>query len=118
MLAWLRHASVGLNTMLDEHFGINVVKFMAAGVIPIAHGVPHASGEDIVIPLQGKITGYHVKTPADFAAVIHAALTLSPEEDVAIRARARTWAVQRFSEAEFEAAWEASGRVGFLARKH
>ncbi|KAJ7166578.1 hypothetical protein C8R46DRAFT_1034614 [Mycena filopes] len=64
------------------------------------------------------LEGYHVKTPADFAAVIHAALTLSPEEDVAIRARARTWAVQRFSEAEFEAAWEASGRVGFLARKH
>ncbi|KAJ7160707.1 mannosyltransferase [Mycena filopes] len=114
MLAWLRRASVGLNTMLDEHFGINVVEFMAAGVIPIAH----ASGgplEDIVVPFQGKITGYHAKTPAEFAAAIHAALTLSPEEDVAIRTRARTWAVQRFSEAEFEAAWEASGWAGLLA---
>jgi alpha-1,2-mannosyltransferase len=28
MLAWLGRASVGLNTMLDEHFGINVVEFM------------------------------------------------------------------------------------------
>jgi alpha-1,2-mannosyltransferase len=28
MLVWLRRASVGLNTMLDEHFGINVVEFM------------------------------------------------------------------------------------------
>ncbi|KAJ7041151.1 mannosyltransferase [Mycena alexandri] len=108
MLGWLRRASVGLNTMLDEHFGINVVEFMAAGVIPIAH----ASGgpfQDIVVPFQGKITGYHAKTHTEFASAIHTALTLSPEEDLAIRQRARTWAVQRFSEFEFEAAWEASG---------
>ncbi|KAJ7632921.1 mannosyltransferase [Roridomyces roridus] len=108
MLAWLRRASVGLNTMLDEHFGINVVEFMAAGVIPIAH----ASGgplEDIVVPFQGEITGYHAITATEFASQIHAALTLSSEEDLAIRQRARAWAVQRFSEAEFEAAWEGSG---------
>ncbi|KAJ7717579.1 mannosyltransferase [Mycena metata] len=114
MLGWLRRASVGLNTMLDEHFGINVVEFMAAGVIPIAH----ASGgpfEDIVVPFQGKITGYHAKTHKEFASAIHTALTLSPEEDLAIRQRARTWAVQRFSESEFEAAWEASGWSRLLA---
>lgn len=28
VLGWLGRASVGLNTMLDEHFGINVVEFM------------------------------------------------------------------------------------------
>ncbi|KAJ7723442.1 mannosyltransferase, partial [Mycena maculata] len=113
MLAWLGRASIGLNTMLDEHFGINVVEFMAAGVIPIAH----ASGgplEDIVVPFQGKITGYHATTPASFADAIHTAFTLSPEADLAIRQRARTWAVQRFSEAEFEAAWEASGWATLL----
>ncbi|KAJ7505759.1 mannosyltransferase [Mycena galericulata] len=113
VLAWLGRASIGLNTMLDEHFGINVVEFMAAGVIPIAHnsGGPR---DDIVVPFQGEITGYHATTPAEFASRIHEALTLSPEADLAIRQRARTWAVQRFSEAEFEAAWEASGWSALL----
>ncbi|KAJ7157845.1 mannosyltransferase [Mycena crocata] len=107
MLAWLGRASVGLNTMLDEHSGINVVEFMAAGVIPIAH----ASGgpfEDIVVPFQGEPTGYHATSPATFAAAIHTALTLSREADLAIRQRARI-------ESEFEAAWEASGWAKLLA---
>lgn len=30
MLGWLRRASVGLSTMIDEHFGINVVEFMVS----------------------------------------------------------------------------------------
>jgi len=84
-----------------------VVEFMAAGVIPIVH----ASGgplKDIVVPFQGEITGYHATSPDTFASSIHKAFTLSPMADLAIRQRARTWAVQRFSEAEFEASWEAS----------
>lgn len=28
MLGWLAMASIGLSTMVDEHFGINVVEFM------------------------------------------------------------------------------------------
>ncbi|KAJ6526624.1 mannosyltransferase [Mycena vulgaris] len=114
MLTWLGRASVGLNTMVDEHFGINVVEFMAAGVIPIAD----ASGgplEDIVLPVDGGITGYHATTPATFAAAIHTAFTLAPADDLALRQRARTRAVQEFSDAKFEAAWEASGWSSLLA---
>ena len=33
----LGNAVAGLHTMVDEHFGIVVVEYMAAGVIPIAH---------------------------------------------------------------------------------
>lgn len=28
MLEWLRKCSIGVNTMVDEHFGINVVEYM------------------------------------------------------------------------------------------
>jgi len=43
----LGRAMIGVHTMVNEHFGINVVEFMASGVIPVAHksGGPK---EDIV----------------------------------------------------------------------
>ncbi|GAB1521477.1 asparagine-linked glycosylation protein [Rhizoctonia solani] len=56
VLSWLAGASIGTNTMVDEHFGINVVEFMAAGLIPVVH----ASGgplNDIVVPYQNQPTG-------------------------------------------------------------
>lgn len=28
MISWLSRSSIGLSTMIDEHFGINVVEFM------------------------------------------------------------------------------------------
>ncbi|KAH9831328.1 mannosyltransferase [Rhodofomes roseus] len=108
MLNWLSRASIGLSTMVDEHFGINIVEFMAAGVIPVTH----ASGgplNDIVVPFDGKPTGYHATSPETFAEAFHNVLTLPPEEDLALRERARTWAVQRFSEEEFEKGWNESG---------
>ncbi|KAG5645460.1 hypothetical protein DXG03_006005 [Asterophora parasitica] len=115
MLKWLSKASIGMNTMVDEHFGINVVEYMAAGVIPVVH----ASGgplKDIVVPFNGEPTGYHAETPETFAEALHAALTLSPAEDLAMRRRARTWAIKRFSEEEFERGWHASGWRRWLYR--
>lgn len=32
ILEWLSKASIGLSTMVDEHFGINVVEFMVSGM--------------------------------------------------------------------------------------
>lgn len=59
MLKWLSKASIGLSTMVDEHFGISVVEFMAAGAIPVTH----ASGgplNDIVVNFNGLPTGTHL----------------------------------------------------------
>jgi alpha-1,2-mannosyltransferase len=35
----LGEASIGLNTMVDEHFGINVVEFMVSPIFSIAVAV-------------------------------------------------------------------------------
>lgn len=53
--------------------------------------------------------GYHAKTPEEFADAIHTVLNLPPDEELELRKRARTWAVQRFSEQEFEKFWDESG---------
>ncbi|KAI5123105.1 hypothetical protein M0805_001461 [Coniferiporia weirii] len=108
VLSWLSRASIGLSTMVDEHFGINVVEFMAAGVIPVAH----ASGgpfNDIVLPYKGEPTGYHATTSETFGAALHTVLSLSHAEELAMRERARAWAVEHFSRGGFERAWEGSG---------
>ncbi|KAH7907372.1 mannosyltransferase [Hygrophoropsis aurantiaca] len=108
MLDWLSRASIGLSTMVDEHFGINVVEFMAAGAIPVTH----ASGgplNDIVVPYKGEPTGYHATDPKTFADALHTVLTLPPSEDLGMRDRGRTWAIEQFSEEEFYKGWNASG---------
>ncbi|KAJ3551117.1 hypothetical protein NM688_g4919 [Phlebia brevispora] len=113
MLNWLSRASVGLSTMVDEHFGINIVEYMAAGVIPVTH----ASGgplKDIVVPFNGQPTGYHATSSETYADAFHTVFTLSPEEELALRLRTRTWAVQRFSQEEFEKGWDASGWKNWL----
>lgn len=149
MLNWLSKASIGLSTMVDEHFGINVVEFMviiiplhsssslltngtvqAAGLIPVAHksGGPL---QDIIVPFQGQPTGtcqssteienlnvptgYHADSVEAFAGALHSALSLSTDEDLAMRQRARAWAVQRFSEEEFEKGWNASRWKSFIS---
>lgn len=56
ILDWLRRASVGVNGMWNEHFGIGVVEYQAAGLISVVHdsGGPKM---DIVTDIDGKPTG-------------------------------------------------------------
>ncbi|GAA5883282.1 hypothetical protein JCM3774_001749 [Rhodotorula dairenensis] len=51
----MQRATIGLHTMVDEHFGITVVEFQAAGLIPLAHA---SAGplNDIIVP-SGDCTG-------------------------------------------------------------
>lgn len=59
ILEWLRKASVGVNGMWNEHFGIGVVEYQAAGLISVVHnsGGPKL---DIVIEIDGEPTGKNV----------------------------------------------------------
>lgn len=57
ILEWLRKSWVGVNGMWNEHFGIGVVEYQAAGLISVVNnsGGPK---EDIVIDYEGGPTGW------------------------------------------------------------
>ncbi|KKK25432.1 alpha-1,2-mannosyltransferase alg-11, partial [Aspergillus ochraceoroseus] len=99
ILQHLSTSSVGVNAMWNEHFGICVVEYQAAGLICVVHdsGGPR---EDIVVDLGDGATGFHAQTEEEFAAAFEAALALSAEEKMAMRLRARKSAL-RFTEEEF-----------------
>ena len=114
ILSHLATASIGVNAMWNEHFGICVVEYQAAGLISVVHdsGGPR---EDIVIDMPDSdsgtgseggsgATGFRASTEDQFAAAFETALALPVEEKMAMRARARRSAL-RFSEEEFHAGW-------------
>ena len=103
VLEHLRHASIGTNAMWNEHFGIGVVEYQAAGLISVVHdsGGPK---RDIVVDLGDGGTGFHATTETEYAAAFEAALALPEEEKVAMRLRARK-SSKRFSDEEFARRW-------------
>ncbi|KXG45297.1 Glycosyl transferase, family 1 [Penicillium griseofulvum] len=103
MLSHLSTASVGVNAMWNEHFGICVVEYQAAGLICVTHdsGGPR---EDIVVDLGDGATGFRAETEEQFAASFEAALALPEAEKLAMRQRARRSA-QRFTAEEFSRKW-------------
>ncbi|CAI6097104.1 unnamed protein product [Clonostachys chloroleuca] len=101
ILEWLRKASVGVNGMWNEHFGIGVVEYQAAGLISVVHnsGGPKL---DIVIEIDGEPTGFHATSVEEFAEGYEKALSLP--DPLAVRLRARKSA-KRFTEEEFARQW-------------
>ncbi|KAB5582453.1 GDP-Man:Man(3)GlcNAc(2)-PP-Dol alpha-1,2-mannosyltransferase [Coniochaeta sp. 2T2.1] len=103
ILEWLRRASVGVNGMWNEHFGIGVVEYQAAGLVSVVHdsGGPKL---DIVTEVDGGPTGFHATTSTEFAEGYEKALSLP--DPLAVRKRARASA-KRFTEEEFVKKWTA-----------
>ncbi len=105
----LSGAVAGLHSMVDEHFGICVVEYMAAGVVPIAHnsGGPAA---DIVVPISNgsqtpgsRRTGFLATTVEEYSSAITAVLSMPAGEllDIASAARqqASKFSTRRFMDA-------------------
>ncbi|KAI5860413.1 glycosyltransferase family 4 protein [Durotheca rogersii] len=101
ILQWLGRAFVGVNGMWNEHFGIGVVEYLAAGLIPVVHdsGGPKL---DIVIDVDGEPTGFHASTEDEFAEAFEKAL--SHPDPLSVRRRARL-SSKRFTEEEFARKW-------------
>ncbi|KAJ1500487.1 asparagine-linked glycosylation protein [Coelomomyces lativittatus] len=100
---YLQQASIGLHTMKEEHFGIGIVEYMAAGLIPLAHrsGGPQT---DIVVPYDNQPTGFLADTIEDYAESMLHIFSLNSEEQMKLRENARA-SVHRFSEKKFDEAW-------------
>eukprot|EP01105_Mastigella_eilhardi_P021509 TRINITY_DN5211_c0_g1_i1.p1 TRINITY_DN5211_c0_g1~~TRINITY_DN5211_c0_g1_i1.p1 ORF type:complete len:464 (-),score=128.01 TRINITY_DN5211_c0_g1_i1:1188-2579(-) len=107
--ALLSRACAGLHTMRDEHFGICVVEYMAAGAVPVAH---RSAGplRDIVVPHhpQPDSCGYLAETAQEYADSLWAVLAcycgagdVAPVNAMAARAmvRARMFAPDHFKDA-------------------
>ncbi|XP_028549576.1 GDP-Man:Man(3)GlcNAc(2)-PP-Dol alpha-1,2-mannosyltransferase isoform X1 [Dendrobium catenatum] len=95
----LGNAIAGLHSMVDEHFGISVVEYMAAGAIPIAH---NSAGPrmDIILEEDGKPSGFLASNKEEYADAILKVLRLKEAERLEIAATARKRA-EKFSEKMF-----------------
>ncbi|CAH9067873.1 unnamed protein product [Cuscuta europaea] len=99
-------AVAGIHSMIDEHFGICIVEYMAAGAIPIAH---NSAGPkmDIVLPQDGKQTGFLAQDVEEYADAIIEIIKMSSaqrmEMATAARRRASLFSEQRFYD-DFKAA--------------
>ncbi|KAK3422643.1 hypothetical protein EUGRSUZ_G03076 [Eucalyptus grandis] len=102
----LAGATAGLHSMTDEHFGISVVEYMAAGAIPIAH---KSAGPkmDIVLEEDGQQTGFLAQNVEEYADAILKIIRMPESERfnmaAASRKRASRFSEQRFYE-DFRAA--------------
>lgn len=80
LLELLKSSSIGVNGMWNEHFGIGVVEYQAAGLISVVNdsGGPK---EDIVVPIDGQPTGeFHITVLDDMMtyAIAQAFMRLLP----------------------------------------
>ena len=91
----LGEATVGLHTMTDEHFGIAVVEYLAAGAIPLAH---NSAGPKMDIVTSEEI-GYVAKTEDEFAEKLGILFDASVEKRNAMRAAGVQKALQFTDEA-------------------
>lgn len=109
---YLPKASISVNGMYSEHFGIGNVEGIAAGLIPVVHnsGGPKL---DIVVPLRGERIGFLASTVQEFADAFESVFKLEEKERVSMRLRGRESSL-RFTERAFAEGWVEE--VGVLIR--
>ena len=61
-------AKIGIHTMIDEHFGINLIEMMAAGLILVTHN--SAGAKDDILKNEGEKPGFLVNNENEYIAQI------------------------------------------------
>lgn len=92
----LSESLIGLHTMWNEHFGIGVVEFLAAGIIPIAH---NSGGPKLDIVVPG--SGFLASTSEQYSDHMIRILEMSEEEVEEMRRRGREHVMGTFSDETF-----------------
>jgi alpha-1,2-mannosyltransferase len=100
---YLGKATIGVNGMYAEHFGIGNVEGLAAGLIPVVHrsGGPYL---DIVVPFEGEEVGFHAETEAEYAEAFEKVTMMDDAARLAMRTRGRE-SSRRFGEEVFRNGW-------------
>ncbi|KAI9506940.1 hypothetical protein BX070DRAFT_186359 [Coemansia spiralis] len=103
VLEWLKFSKVGLHTMKDEHFGINIVEMMAAGLLTIAHDSagPKLDIINPAITVPEFPVGMVASTASEFAQMLALALSAKEPLSEAMARAARLTASTKFSEDAF-----------------
>ncbi|EPS61953.1 hypothetical protein M569_12841, partial [Genlisea aurea] len=109
LVSLLGGATVGIHSMVDEHFGISVVEYMASGAISIAHnsGGPKM---DILVDEGGRRTGFLAETVQDYADAIVEVVAMPEVDRLEISRAARERAIGQFSEQRFYQDFKAAVR--------
>lgn len=94
----LKTSFIGLHTMPEEHFGISIVEFMAAGLITVAHG----SGGPKTDIIEPGVNGFLATDAQGYAAVLASIYSGSNETLDEIKMNARKKATEVFSLAAFQ----------------
>lgn len=96
LLNYLKTCAIGMHCMSNEHFGICVVEYMAAGLITLAHD---SAGPKMDIVKHG--TGFLADCKATYAARISEIVSMTNQEELEMRIRAREHVCLKFSERVF-----------------
>ena len=97
LLRGVSEADVALHSMMNEHFGIVLLEFMAAGLITVAHN----SGGPKLDIIQDNVDGFLCEDVEDFADRLSRISKMSPEERNAMKQRAMAKA-SKFNVQTFE----------------
>ena len=93
----IQESSIGLHTMINEHFGIGVVECLAAGLITVAHD----SGGPKIDIIDNGVNGFLATDFVSFAETLEKIVNLDEKQLNEIRIKSRE-SVDRFSELQFE----------------